>query len=68
MEDKNLDSNVRRGSTVAGLSAVGALLTGAGGIFGCLIAANSHDHAGGGTYLLAAAVAFGLLANAVFRR
>ncbi len=68
MKDSDRDSNLRRGSIAAGLSVAGALLTGAGGLFGGFVATGNGDFVGGGIYLLAAAVAFGLLTNAVFRR
>ncbi len=65
MEDNRRELNILRGSVVARLSAVGALLTGAGGLVGCIVGLDFPS--GGGTYLLAAAVAFGLLAIAVSR-
>ena len=67
MEDSDRDAKQRRGSIAAGLSVGGALLTGAGGIFASFVAILNAEFIGGGVYLLAAAFAFGLLANAVFR-
>lgn len=67
-EEDDRDADIRQGSTVAGLSAAGALLTGVLGIIGCMIATIGNEFTGGGAYLLAAAVAFGLLASAAFRR
>lgn len=51
-----------------GLAVVGALVTGAGSLFGAFVATGNGDFAGGGLFLVAAAVAFGLLCNAVYRR
>ncbi len=68
MQDSDRDTNLRRGSVAAGLSFLGAFLAGAGGLVGGFVATVNGDFIGGGIYLLAAAVAFGLSANAVFRR
>ena len=68
MEDNDRDSAVRSGTAAAGLGVIGALLTGFVGIVGSLLATLKAEFIGGGIYLLAAALAFGLLANAVFRR
>lgn len=54
----------RLGMGVAGLSALGALLVGA---FGLLNGLSADEPVGKGLCFLAAALAFGLLANAVFR-
>lgn len=68
MENSDRDASTRRGTAVAGLSVIGAFLAGAGSLFGGLIATASGDFVGGGAYGIAAALAFGLLANAVYRR
>ncbi len=56
MKDRDRDSNLRKGS--AGLNIGGALLTGAGGIFGAFVAVGNGGLSGGSIYLLAAAFAF----------
>ncbi len=63
MDEK--DTSIRKGTAAAGLSVAGAMLTGAIGLIGGILLI---DDGRGGMYLLASAVAFGLLANAVFRR
>jgi hypothetical protein len=68
MERSDHDSADRTGSAIAGLTAGGALLTGAGAIFGAFVESVRGEFIGGAIYLVAAAVAFGLLANAVYRR
>ncbi len=57
--------SVRKGQMAVDLSVVGALVTGVVGLVGGVLLIFT-DH--GGLYLLASAIAFGLLANAVFRR
>lgn len=68
MEKSDHDSANRTGSAIAGLTVGGALLTGAGGIFGAFVETVRGEFIGGALYLVAAAVAFGMLANAVYRR
>jgi len=50
------------------LSATGALVTGAAGLVRALAAVLTGEFIGGGFLLGAAALAFGLLANAVYRK
>ena len=61
-------SNARSGQRVAGLSVSGALVAGAVGLVGALVGTLSGNFIGGGVFLLASAVAFGALANAIYRR
>ena len=68
MNETDRDSTIRRGHTAAGLSATGTLVTGAAGLVGALAAVLAGDFIGGGFFLGAAALAFGLLANAVYRQ
>lgn len=57
-----------RGERVSGLCILGSLVTGGAGWFVALIAlVNELDASGAGLALLASAMAFGLLANALFR-
>ncbi len=55
------------GRRIAGLSVGGALVAGAGGVLGAFVATVGGDFIAGAIYLAAAALAFGLLANAIFR-
>ena len=68
MEDNDRNPTLRIGVTTSGLSVAGAMLTGAGGLLGGFVATGNGEFVGGGLYLIAAALAFGLVANAVFRR
>jgi len=68
MEQSDHDSANRSSPALPGLAVVGALVTGAGSLFGAFVATGNGDFAGGGLFLVAAAVAFGLLCNAVYRR
>ena len=52
---------------LAGLSIYGGALVGVGGVLGALLAFADGDWQAAGTCLVAAAVAFGALANALFR-
>ncbi len=60
-------SDARSGLGVAGLCVSGALLTGAAGLVGALMGTLSGNLVGGGIFLLASAIAFGALANAIYR-
>jgi hypothetical protein len=51
-------------SKVTGIVAIGCIVTGVGGL---ILALLRHDPGGSGTCLVASALAFGLLANAVLR-
>ncbi len=63
MEKKNISS------TIAGLSVIGVLVIGFTGIAAALFAVvNEQNYVGAGVCLFASALAFGLLANAVYRR
>ncbi len=68
MKDGARDSGAQAGRTAAGLSVSGGLLTGAGALVTALAAVLSGDFVGCGVCLVAAALAFGLLANAVYRQ
>lgn len=57
----------QRGSAEAGLVYFGAVLTGYAGIAASVTAFFNMELEGGGIYLLASALVFGLLANAMFR-
>lgn len=63
--EQNSESQ-QKATTTAGLVYFGSAITGIIGIFGALMGM-SGDLDSGGLYLLAAAFAFGLLANAVYR-
>lgn len=52
------------GSKVAGIASIGCIIAGVAGI---ILALLRHDPSGSGTCLVASALAFGLLANAVLR-
>lgn len=54
--------------TVLGLAIVGGLVTGAAGLVAALIALINDDMVGMGVCLGAAALAFGLVANAALRQ
>jgi hypothetical protein len=51
-----------------GLAVLGAFVTGVCGLLVAVVAVVSGDFVGAGVGLVASALAFGLLANAVFRR
>jgi hypothetical protein len=52
-------------SRVTGIVSIGCIITGVGGI---ILALTRHDPGGPGMCLIASALAFGLLANAVLRK
>jgi hypothetical protein len=62
MRNKNTPAN-----TVIALSAVGSAFIGVAGFIAALFPFFEGDHLAAAAYLLASAVAFGLLANAVWR-
>lgn len=63
------DDHSSRLSMVIGLGVVGSGVVGVGGVIAAVVAAVGYaDFVGAGLCLLAAAVAFGLLSNALFRR
>ena len=66
MSDINPGPN--KPSIIPGLTIVGCLIVGIAGLFGALYGVDRHDANGVGACLLASAVAFGLGANAVFRK
>lgn len=68
MMNRDRETDQKKASLAAGLSIGGALLTGFGGLFGGFLATGNAEFVGGGLYLVAAALAFGLTANAVFGR
>jgi len=55
-------------SIIPGITIVGCLLVGVAGLVGALYAVDRNDANGVGACLLASAIAFGLGANAVFRK
>lgn len=62
------DPDRPKAPAILGLSVLGAFITGVAGLAVCVLAALSADFAGAGVGLVASALAFGLLANAVFRQ
>ncbi len=59
----------RTAGTAIGLSVVGSATVGVAGVIAAVVAGIGYaDFVGTGMCLLAAAVAFGLLANAIFRQ
>ena len=68
MSDQSM-GDPQAGSTFSGLSAIGGIVSGILGILVAILAiVNASDYIGAGISLLAAGVAFGLLANALNRR
>ena len=60
---------VNRGSIWAGLSVIGAFIVGILGILAGLLAVfNEYNYIGAGLCFLASAFAFGLIANALYRK
>jgi hypothetical protein len=57
----------RTSNSIAGMSAIGALLVGVVSFFGGLFPFINGDYASAGVIWIASAFSFGLLANAVFR-
>ena len=57
----------QRGSAEAGVVYFGAIMTGFLGMIGYAVAFFNSEIEGGSLYLLASAVVFGLLANAMYR-
>jgi hypothetical protein len=53
---------------ILGLSVLGAFITGIAGLIVFVLAVLNADFVGAGVGLVASALAFGLLANAVFRQ
>lgn len=64
--DRALDKEL--GFAVANVTVKGALVTGAGGLLFAFFSALVGEPVAGAICLLAAGVAFGLLANAIYRR
>lgn len=61
-------SGSSRAESIAGICTFGALVTGCAGLLVALVALlNGLNYSEAGLALLAAAVAFGMLANAIFR-
>ena len=59
----------KRGARAPGLSIISGFVIGILGFLGALFAAfNANDYVGAGLCLIASALAFGLLANAMFRK
>jgi hypothetical protein len=57
----------RKFNTLIGFAAGGAVLTGAGSLLVGLLAVSNYEFAAAGLCLIAAALSFGLLANAILR-
>jgi hypothetical protein len=57
----------RKFNTLIGFAAVGAVLTGVGALLVALLAVSNAEFVAAGLCLTAAALAFGLLANAILR-
>ena len=67
MNDMNQDR--QRLSAIPGLTILGCFVVGIAGLIGAVAAMiYIEDFAGGGACLVASAIAFGLAANAVFRK
>lgn len=62
-----MNETLDKGRKVAGIAVFCGLVTGFGGWFIALFALNNEDMMGGGVALIAAALAFGLVANAALR-
>lgn len=61
--------NTKKGSASAGLSVIGIFIIGIFGFFAAILAIfNEYDYVGAGLCLIASALAFGHLANAMFRK
>ncbi len=59
----------KRSSSALGLSIISGFIIGIFGFLGALFAIfNTNDYTGAGLCLIASALAFGLLANAMFRK
>jgi hypothetical protein len=59
----------KKGTSAPGLSIISGFVIGILGFVGALFAAiNESDYTGAGLCLIASALAFGLLANAMFRK
>lgn len=67
MDTEEHKAEKQRGSAEAGLVYFGGVLTGFIGIIGSVMAFINAEAVGGSVYLLASAVVFGLLANAMYR-
>lgn len=67
MGEINLDNRNKTSSRLAGLAALGSVVSGILALFGALFPFFNGDYAAAGFMLIAAALAFGMLANAVFR-
>jgi len=68
MPEKQEHSSMGKSNLVVGLSTIGALVTGIAGLATALISFCMSNRLEAAVCLGAAALAFGLLANAVFRR
>jgi hypothetical protein len=67
MDDMNQDHP--QSSAIPGVTILGCFVVGIAGLIGAMAAMfDLNDFAGGGACLIASAVAFGLAANAVFRK
>jgi hypothetical protein len=59
----------KKGASSPGLSIIGGFIIGIAGFFAALLAVfNEYDYAGAGLCLIASALAFGLMSNAMFRK
>ena len=58
----------QRGSAEAGLVYFCSVLTGIAGLIGAVVAIGANQFIGGGIFLVASALMFGLLANAFYRQ
>lgn len=68
MAADNKNSGLKSASALVGLSVLGATAVGVLGFFAAILALfNEYDYVGVGLSLLAAAMAFGLLTNALLR-
>ncbi|WP_278471340.1 hypothetical protein [Gimesia maris] len=67
MDSEEHKTAKQRGSAEAGLVYFGGILTGFLGMIGSAVAFFNSEIEGGSLYLLASAVVFGLLANAMYR-
>ncbi|MBC8372303.1 MAG: hypothetical protein H8E53_01820 [Planctomycetes bacterium] len=65
----DMNQKPQQSSMIPGISIIGCFMVGIAGLIGAMAAMfDLNDFVGGGACLVASAVAFGLAANAVFRK
>jgi len=68
MGNNGVSENHKQLNTIIGLATLGGGVTGVAGFLAALVAFFSGDFVATGVCLIAAALSFGLLANALFRQ